>query len=237
MLGLDHSGGLILFQAWLNIDVLKSSSPASCPSALGLCLSGCRGLSQLAELPDTHQLLRQTCRDFADRELNPIAAKLDKEHVYPAKQVHTHTAQLHTLMFWQWFTSWNIILFLLLQSRLKLAKGGGTVRMFQEDKCFRLKSDCYQMKMCPCVWCLRLWWSLRSVIRWICSSPSALQSSRTGSHLQKFWAHLKPDLPPKTTDPSWILLSNTFPFSVKLIRAFCAQFLFYWKEKTSGEVG
>ncbi|KAM8743544.1 short-chain specific acyl-CoA dehydrogenase, mitochondrial isoform 1-T1 [Acanthopagrus schlegelii] len=55
--------------------------------ALGLCLSGCRGLSQLAELPDTHQLLRQTCRDFADRELNPIAAKLDKEHVYPAKQI------------------------------------------------------------------------------------------------------------------------------------------------------
>uniref|UniRef100_A0A671XPV0 Short-chain specific acyl-CoA dehydrogenase, mitochondrial n=1 Tax=Sparus aurata TaxID=8175 RepID=A0A671XPV0_SPAAU len=48
---------------------------------------GCRGLSQLAELPDTHQLLRQTCRDFADRELNPIAAKLDKEHVYPAKQI------------------------------------------------------------------------------------------------------------------------------------------------------
>ncbi|XP_038590070.1 short-chain specific acyl-CoA dehydrogenase, mitochondrial [Micropterus salmoides] len=55
--------------------------------ALGLCLSGCRGLSQLAELPETHQILRQTCRDYADRELTPIAAKLDKEHSYPAKQV------------------------------------------------------------------------------------------------------------------------------------------------------
>lgn len=138
MLGLDHSGGLILFQAWLNIDVLKSSSPASCPSALGLCLSGCRGLSQLAELPDTHQLLRQTCRDFADRELNPIAAKLDKEHVYPAKQVHTHT-QLHTLMFWQWFTSWNIILFLLLQSSLKLAKGGEPSGCFKRTNALDLK--------------------------------------------------------------------------------------------------
>ncbi|XP_041825232.1 short-chain specific acyl-CoA dehydrogenase, mitochondrial [Melanotaenia boesemani] len=56
--------------------------------ALGLCLSGCRSFSQLAELPETHQILRQTCRDYADRELIPIAAKLDKEHAYPAKQIH-----------------------------------------------------------------------------------------------------------------------------------------------------
>uniref|UniRef100_A0A1A7YMQ5 Short-chain specific acyl-CoA dehydrogenase, mitochondrial n=1 Tax=Iconisemion striatum TaxID=60296 RepID=A0A1A7YMQ5_9TELE len=55
--------------------------------ALGLCLSGCRGLSQLAELPETHQLLRQTCRDYADKELIPVASKLDKEHAYPAKQI------------------------------------------------------------------------------------------------------------------------------------------------------
>lgn len=61
-----------------------------CPSALGLCLRSSRSLSQLAELPETHQILRQTCRDYADRELTPIAAKLDKEQVYPAKQVDTH---------------------------------------------------------------------------------------------------------------------------------------------------
>ncbi|PWA26848.1 hypothetical protein CCH79_00001277, partial [Gambusia affinis] len=54
---------------------------------LDVCLHGSRSLSQLAELPETHQLLRQTCRDFADRELAPIAAKLDKEHAYPAKQI------------------------------------------------------------------------------------------------------------------------------------------------------
>ncbi|XP_034781411.1 short-chain specific acyl-CoA dehydrogenase, mitochondrial-like isoform X1 [Acipenser ruthenus] len=42
---------------------------------------------QMAELPETHEMLRQTCRDFADRELCPIAAQLDKEHRYPAEQV------------------------------------------------------------------------------------------------------------------------------------------------------
>uniref|UniRef100_A0AAY4B5Z3 Short-chain specific acyl-CoA dehydrogenase, mitochondrial n=1 Tax=Denticeps clupeoides TaxID=299321 RepID=A0AAY4B5Z3_9TELE len=56
--------------------------------SLGLAVSsGKRCLSMLAELPETHQMLRQTCRDFAGRELAPIAAKLDKEHSYPAKQV------------------------------------------------------------------------------------------------------------------------------------------------------
>ncbi|XP_061590038.1 short-chain specific acyl-CoA dehydrogenase, mitochondrial [Cololabis saira] len=55
--------------------------------ALTWSLRSRRSLSQLAELPETHQLLRQTCRDFADRELTPIAAKLDREHTFPAKQV------------------------------------------------------------------------------------------------------------------------------------------------------
>ena len=59
-------------------------------SALGLCLRSSRNLSQLAELPETHQILRQTCRDYANRELIPIAAKLDKEHQYPVKQVDAH---------------------------------------------------------------------------------------------------------------------------------------------------
>ncbi|KAJ6659137.1 hypothetical protein lerEdw1_019440 [Lerista edwardsae] len=42
---------------------------------------------QTAELPETHQMLRQTCRDFAERELAPMAARLDKEHRFPAEQV------------------------------------------------------------------------------------------------------------------------------------------------------
>ncbi|XP_028680929.1 short-chain specific acyl-CoA dehydrogenase, mitochondrial [Erpetoichthys calabaricus] len=42
---------------------------------------------QMAELPETHQMLRQTCRDFAEKELAPIASQLDKEHQFPAEQV------------------------------------------------------------------------------------------------------------------------------------------------------
>merc|ERR1711860_486895 len=46
-----------------------------------------RPLSSLAELPETHQMLQKTCRDFADNELIPIAGKLDKEHQFPHEQI------------------------------------------------------------------------------------------------------------------------------------------------------
>ncbi|KAM9841012.1 short-chain specific acyl-CoA dehydrogenase, mitochondrial [Aulostomus maculatus] len=55
--------------------------------AFATALSACRSMTQLAELPEMHQILRQTCRDYADRELAPIAAKLDREHLYPARQI------------------------------------------------------------------------------------------------------------------------------------------------------
>uniref|UniRef100_A0A2K6EJ15 Short-chain specific acyl-CoA dehydrogenase, mitochondrial n=1 Tax=Propithecus coquereli TaxID=379532 RepID=A0A2K6EJ15_PROCO len=42
---------------------------------------------QSVELPETHQMLRQTCRDFVEKELVPIAAQVDKEHLFPAAQV------------------------------------------------------------------------------------------------------------------------------------------------------
>ncbi|XP_051973576.1 short-chain specific acyl-CoA dehydrogenase, mitochondrial-like [Xyrauchen texanus] len=48
---------------------------------------GARCLTQLAELPELHQMMRQTCRDYAQKELAPIAAQLDKDHTFPAKQV------------------------------------------------------------------------------------------------------------------------------------------------------
>jgi butyryl-CoA dehydrogenase len=38
-------------------------------------------------LSETHEMLRKTCRDFAEKELKPIAAVLDREHRYPDKQV------------------------------------------------------------------------------------------------------------------------------------------------------
>ncbi len=36
---------------------------------------------------ETHAMLRKTCRDFAEKELKPIAAALDREHRYPTEQV------------------------------------------------------------------------------------------------------------------------------------------------------
>lgn len=37
---------------------------------------------------DTHIMLRNTCKDFADKEIMPLAAKIDKTSVYPAEIVH-----------------------------------------------------------------------------------------------------------------------------------------------------
>ena len=41
----------------------------------------------MVSLPETHSMLQKTCRDFAEGELKPIAAKLDQEHLFPAEQV------------------------------------------------------------------------------------------------------------------------------------------------------
>lgn len=46
-----------------------------------------RGIASLSSLPETHQMLQKTCRDFAEAELKPNAAKFDKEHVYPKDQI------------------------------------------------------------------------------------------------------------------------------------------------------
>jgi len=39
------------------------------------------------ELSETHLMLRETCRSFAEKELKPVAAALDREHRFPAEQV------------------------------------------------------------------------------------------------------------------------------------------------------
>ncbi|GAB0091531.1 hypothetical protein DMENIID0001_063850 [Sergentomyia squamirostris] len=46
-----------------------------------------RGIASLSALPESHQMLHKTCRDFADVELKPNAAKFDKEHLFPAEQI------------------------------------------------------------------------------------------------------------------------------------------------------
>ncbi|CAH1110181.1 unnamed protein product [Psylliodes chrysocephalus] len=46
-----------------------------------------RGIASLSALSETHQMLQKTCRDFADGELKPIAAKIDRDHLYPKEQI------------------------------------------------------------------------------------------------------------------------------------------------------
>jgi butyryl-CoA dehydrogenase len=44
--------------------------------------------SELFTLSESHEMLRKTCRDFADRELKPIASELDKTKRYPTEMVY-----------------------------------------------------------------------------------------------------------------------------------------------------
>ncbi len=42
---------------------------------------------QSINLSETHLMLKNTGREFADKELKPIAAMLDKQHLFPAEQI------------------------------------------------------------------------------------------------------------------------------------------------------
>lgn len=58
------------------------------PQAFGQpCSALVRHSSDLAELPETHEMLRKTCRDFAEGELMPQAGKFDKEGHFPKEHV------------------------------------------------------------------------------------------------------------------------------------------------------
>eukprot|EP00088_Acartia_fossae_P058271 TRINITY_DN6815_c0_g1_i1.p1 TRINITY_DN6815_c0_g1~~TRINITY_DN6815_c0_g1_i1.p1 ORF type:complete len:419 (+),score=78.26 TRINITY_DN6815_c0_g1_i1:37-1293(+) len=46
------------------------------------------GEATFTELPETHQMLKDTCRQFAENELWPIAGKIDKTQEYPEQQIH-----------------------------------------------------------------------------------------------------------------------------------------------------
>lgn len=51
------------------------------------CISGRRSIVHVSALSETHQMLQKTCRDFADNELKPAAARFDKEHLYPKEMI------------------------------------------------------------------------------------------------------------------------------------------------------
>nr|XP_034171070.1 short-chain specific acyl-CoA dehydrogenase, mitochondrial isoform X1 [Osmia lignaria] len=46
-----------------------------------------RNITALSMLPETHVMLQKTCKDFAEGELKPIAAEIDKKHLYPKDQI------------------------------------------------------------------------------------------------------------------------------------------------------
>ncbi|KAF6216730.1 hypothetical protein GE061_001078, partial [Apolygus lucorum] len=45
------------------------------------------GVAYFSSISETHEMLKKTCRDFAEGELIPNAAKFDKEHSYPKAQI------------------------------------------------------------------------------------------------------------------------------------------------------
>nr|CAB3219674.1 short-chain specific acyl-CoA dehydrogenase, mitochondrial-like [Phallusia mammillata] len=69
---------------------LNLSRSVQRPNGLLRSLKQIRSASVLADndqLPDTHQMLRKTCAEFAANELKPIAHDIDKEKRYPTEQV------------------------------------------------------------------------------------------------------------------------------------------------------
>lgn len=49
--------------------------------------NGVRFYTAWPYLKEEHLMIAQTCRNFAETELKPVAAKVDKEHWFPAEQV------------------------------------------------------------------------------------------------------------------------------------------------------
>jgi len=71
---------------------LSSSARIQSAPARRAALRGVRRLSTQPVYPTTelepeHEMLRQTCRDFAQQQLKPIAGDLDREHRFPAEQI------------------------------------------------------------------------------------------------------------------------------------------------------
>lgn len=54
-----------------------------------------RCISNSYSLPETHKMLQKTCREFAEKELQPLAGKFDKEHLFPKEQVRMFYFELY----------------------------------------------------------------------------------------------------------------------------------------------
>ena len=64
------------------IQTIKSEYPINTQTCRPRFSSSFSGAA-LVDLPETHQMLKDTCRQFAEAELWPIAGKIDKECRYP----------------------------------------------------------------------------------------------------------------------------------------------------------
>jgi len=77
----------------MSLSLLARLAPRSLRSIHALTSVPClRHMSSLGEasftqLPEVHQMLKDTCRQFAENELWPIAGKIDKTCEYPAEQI------------------------------------------------------------------------------------------------------------------------------------------------------
>nr|XP_042911848.1 short-chain specific acyl-CoA dehydrogenase, mitochondrial-like [Parasteatoda tepidariorum] len=48
---------------------------------------GIRSISNAYLLSDTHKMLQKTSREFAEKELQPVAAMIDEKKIFPKDQV------------------------------------------------------------------------------------------------------------------------------------------------------
>ena len=46
-----------------------------------------RNIAGLSMLPETHQMLQKTCKDFVEGEVKPVAAEIDRKHIFPKEQI------------------------------------------------------------------------------------------------------------------------------------------------------
>ena len=66
-----------------NLALLKTASTLATRAVFARSISAVQNISY----SETHVMLKNTCKEFADKELIPIASKIDKNHAYPAEIV------------------------------------------------------------------------------------------------------------------------------------------------------
>jgi len=80
---LRHHARLPIISRSLSLSFPRLQTPeaAECEDDYGL------GVASFTDLPEIHQMLKDTCRQFAEAELWPIAGAIDKSGEYPESQI------------------------------------------------------------------------------------------------------------------------------------------------------